>query len=70
MEYPEIRNLDGVFFRVERDNKFCNICFSDLTEEEQDKMMDGRSDTWLKSMCKILAKNLHSIGDYFDICGE
>lgn len=26
------RNLDGVYFRVERDGKWQNICFSDLTK--------------------------------------
>lgn len=27
----EIRDMDGVYFRVERDGKWCNICFSDRT---------------------------------------
>ena len=29
-------NLDGVYFRVKRNGKWDNICFSDLTEDEQD----------------------------------
>ena len=69
MEYPEIRNLDGVYFRIQRGNNYENICFSDLTEEEQDKVMENRSEQWLKSLCKILGKNLHSLGDYVDVCG-
>ena len=28
------RNLDGVYFRVQRDGKWGNTCFSDLTQEE------------------------------------
>lgn len=29
----EFRNLDGIYFRVQRNNKLQFICFSDLTEE-------------------------------------
>lgn len=66
-----LRNLDGVYFIIKNENgKFENICFSDLTEEQQDEMMEGRSEEWLKSMCKILVKSLREIGDQFDIvCG-
>lgn len=35
MEYPVIHGLDGVYFRIKRDNDHHNICFSDLTEEEK-----------------------------------
>lgn len=35
MEYPVIHGLDGVYFRIKRDNEYHNICFSDLTEEEK-----------------------------------
>ena len=31
-EIPVSRNLDGVFYRVVRDGKYVNLCFSDLTE--------------------------------------
>lgn len=27
----EIRNMDGVYFRVKRDGKYEPVCFSDLT---------------------------------------
>ena len=30
------RNLDGCYFRIERNGKYENVCFSDLTEEEQE----------------------------------
>lgn len=60
------RNLDGVYFRIGKEN----ICFSDLTEEQQDEMMDGRSEEWLKSMCKILAGTIRDIGDSLDLVCE
>lgn len=63
------RNLDGVYFRIKRGDKWENLCFSDLTTEEQDNVMEGRPDTWLKSMCKILADTIYTIGDQLDIMG-
>lgn len=64
------RKLDGVYFRIKRDDKWENICFSDLTEEEMNKVLAGRNAEWLKSLCIILGQNLREIGDYFDItCG-
>ena len=62
------RNLDGVYFRVKtEDGIYDNVCFSDLTDEQQNEMMNGRDETWLKSLCKILAKTIREIGDEFDI---
>lgn len=63
------RNLDGVYFRVEREGKWCNICFSDLTEKEMDKVMEFKNEAWLRSMCKILGKTIKGIGEAFDIVG-
>ena len=66
------RNLDGVYFRVKNENgKWDNICFSDLTDEQKDEVMNGRSEEWLKSMCKTLANVIKEIGDQFDLmCGH
>lgn len=64
------RNLDGVYFRVERDGKWDSICFSDLTEEEMDRVLAGRTEEWLRSMCKILGRKIKDIGDMFDIVGR
>ena len=43
------RELDGVYFRIERDGKWQPICFSDLTEEEREKVWEGGSTGWFKS---------------------
>lgn len=48
------RNLDGVYFRVKRDDKWQNICFTDLTEEETEEILKGKSDTWLWSLLDIM----------------
>lgn len=67
MEYPVIHGIDVVYFRVKRNDKWKNICFSDLTEEEQDEMMKNRGETWLKSLCKILGNTIHNVAEQFDI---
>ena len=38
------RNLDGVYFRVKRDDKWQNICFTDLTNEETDTILKDRTE--------------------------
>lgn len=64
------RNLDGVYFRIKRDDKWENICFSDLTEEEMDDILKDKPDKWLRNMCKILGKTIKDIGEQLDIVME
>lgn len=64
------RNLDGVYFRIKRDDEWQSICFSDLTEEEMDEIMKDRPTEWLCSLCKILGKTIKNIGDQLDIVME
>lgn len=66
-EYPVIRNLDGCYFRVERDGKWMNLCFSDMTETERGKVMTDKAVPWFISLCNHLADTLHALGDAFDI---
>ena len=47
-------NLDGVYFRVKRDDKWQNICFTDLTNEETNTILKDRTGTWLLSMLEVL----------------
>ena len=63
------RNLDGVYFRVKRGEKWGPVCFSDMTTEERDEIIKDRSTEWWKSLAYILADCLKNIGDQFDICG-
>ena len=62
------RDLDGIYFRIKRGEKWDNICFSDLTDEEMDAVLEGRDAEWLKSVCKILGRTIKFLGDTFDIC--
>lgn len=64
------RNLDGCYFRVNRNNKYINVCFSDLTEKEREEILKNRTVDWLKNLCCYLADRLKDIGEQFDIVGE
>ena len=64
------RDLDGAYFRIKREGKWQNICFSDLTLEEMESVMDGRSIDWLKSLCIQLGKTIRNIGDELDLVCE
>ena len=67
MSYPVRRDLDGVYFRVCRDDKWVTVCFSDMTVPEREQVMLGRSEEWLRNMCKILAATIYDIGEQLDI---
>ena len=64
------RNLDGVYFRVKREEKYDNVCFSDLTEEQMDEVLKDRDKEWLRNMCKILGKTIRKIGDDLGILAD
>lgn len=64
------RNLDGVYFRVNRDGKWCNVCFSDLTDKEKIEVMQNKDETWLKSLCITLGNSIKKIGDELDLVAE
>jgi len=66
----EPRKLSGIYFRTKIDDKWVNLVFEDLSEEEQDRVMTNKSEEWLKSLAKQLAQTLREIGDQFDILSE
>ena len=49
-------NLDGVYFRVKRYDKWQNICFTDLTNEETSVILNDRDEAWLSSILEVLLK--------------
>lgn len=68
------RELDTVYFRAQRDGKWTNICFTDLTPQEAEEKLRNRSDEWLRSLYDILYDLLQEIEytcfDPQDICHE
>lgn len=65
--YPKIRNLDGAYFRVERDGRWLSLCFTDLTEAERELVMEHRSLAWTRGMVLIMARTLREVGDQLDV---
>lgn len=61
------RNLDGVYFRIKRDDKWINLCFTDLTEEEREEVLKDKSQDFILQLTLILAKRLREVGDKFDL---
>lgn len=61
------RNLDDIYFRVEREGRWESVCFSDLTDDQMDSVLDRRSPEWLRSMCKALGHRFREMGDELDI---
>lgn len=64
------RNLDGVYFRVERGGKWENVCFSDLTQQERERVCEGRSPDWFKSLAFHLADCIYSLGEEMGVVGK
>lgn len=63
------RNLDNCYFRVCRDGKWENVCFSDLSYIEREKAVKGWSADALFRLACILADAINVIGDRYDIYG-
>lgn len=61
------RNLSGIYFKAKRFSRFENVCFEDLTEEEQDKILEKANKEFIKNLAKGLAKTINEIGIELDI---
>jgi len=68
-KYPLERNLDGIYYRLDREGKAHNKCFTDLTMEEQNNILEGYEKDQLIRMCQLLAGTIRQIGDQLDITG-
>jgi hypothetical protein len=60
---PTKRNLDGVYFRIMRDGKGVNVCWTDLQWEDRIEFArKNNNESWLIQMIQImnrLADDLH-----------
>lgn len=63
------RNLDGCYFRIRRGEKYENLCFSDLTRDEQEELLKDKSPEYIQELAIRLAETLRQIGDQFDLIG-
>ncbi len=64
------RNLDGCYFRVRRGEKYEDLCFTDLTRDEQEEVLKDKSAEFIVGLTCHLAEVLRKIGDRLDLTGE
>ena len=72
------RNLDGIYFRVQRDGKWTNVCYSDMTADERDEVPRKRAETstpeeqaaWWRSIADLLADQLYDMGEQLGVMCE
>ena len=59
----EKRDLDGFYLRVKRGEHYENLCFTDLTEKEQNEWLSRLSADGLKSMVNTFCRNIRVMCD-------
>ena len=59
------RELDGIYFRIKRDEKWQNICFSDMTEKEMQEVLRDKDPAFLTNLCIKLGLTIQFIGNFF-----
>lgn len=67
MKYPKERKLDGIFYRVERNRQYKNVCFTDLTGKEREKVTENYTAEQWKRIAMHLCQIIQQIGDDFDL---
>ena len=61
--YPVAKELDGVYYRVKRDNQYVNICLSDLTQEEREEILSKKPIEYLYAIIEVLVSRLRELDD-------
>jgi len=72
------RNLDGIYFRVQRDGKWQNVCYSDMEQRERNEIARKKIENstpaeqaqWWRSMADILADQLYDMGERLGVMCE
>lgn len=66
MQYPLKRNLDGIYLRVKRGDKFDSVCLSDMTEDELKEALPPEKGEWLKGAVIHLALTLRGFAEQIE----
>ena len=66
---PIERNLDGIYFRVQREGKWTNRCFTDLTDKEQEDILNKHKDnpTFLISLAREISQEYRMMANALDV---
>lgn len=54
-------NMDGIYYRVKREGKWKDICFSDMTPEEIDEVIGDQPASYWRRVADHLAHNLRQL---------
>ena len=63
------RDLDGVYFRVQRAGLWTNVCWTDLTDEERAQIGSNRPREWWERLAGHLTTTIQDIGNQLDLYG-
>lgn len=61
------RNLTGIYYRVQRDGKWCSVDFADMTLEEQVNILKDSDKATLIRMCVLLIGTIQKMGNELNI---
>jgi len=74
------RNLDGIYFRVQRDGRWQNVCYSDMEQAERDEVARRMEESanvtpeelaaWWRRMADLLADALYGMGEQLGVTCE
>ena len=64
------RNLDGIYYRVKRGEKYESVCLSDMTKEERKPFLESLNKEGLIQCVDHLCDCLKEVGDMFDVVRE
>ena len=65
--YPVQRNFEGEFFNIQRDGETVELCFTDMTADEQQELLAKLEPNKVADLCVLLAKNLRTLLDLFKL---
>lgn len=67
IEYPVKRDLDTTYIRLNRQGETCDVCISDLCQDERLRVLQDMKENELRELCEKLITDLRFIGDVFDM---
>ena len=70
--------MDGVYFRVQRDGRWKNICYSDMTADERqstiyDRMSEKPLDeqaSYYRCLAELMADQLYDVAEQLGVACE
>lgn len=62
-------DMDRIYFRIKRNDKYENVCFSDLTDEERVEVCSNKQIEWFIRVTHHLADCLYEAGAILDKLG-